>query len=182
MVELTALEPDLDPVQVLGPIAELDPDIAVSYLSTMPARRSWHAPVEVRVAEVMAALSLAADLGSGYGEEHGLRSGLIALKLGQAAGLRDDELRHLYHLSLLRMIGCTADSHEAAQALGDEILVGGASAGLEMGIQREALGWLLREFGRDLPTPGSRRQAIQGFPRPRAPDGGPGARRRVFHR
>ena len=112
-------------------------------------------PVEgesgARVAEVMGVLSLAADLGSGYGQEHGLRSTIVALELGSALGLGREDIRDLYDLSLLRMIGCTADSHLAADALGDEVLVGQESAGLDMGSQREALRWLLREFGRDLP-------------------------------
>lgn len=104
-----------------------------------------------RIAEVMAALSLASDLGSGYGEEQGLRSTLVAQELGEALGLDRSELRDLYDLSLLRMIGCTADSPAAAEALGDEILVGGESARLDMGNQREAVRWLFREFGRELP-------------------------------
>jgi HD-GYP domain-containing protein (c-di-GMP phosphodiesterase class II) len=112
--------------------------------ATAPASRG------ARVAELMATLSLAADIGSGYGEEHGLRSCLMALELGEAAGLRTAQLRDLYHLSLLRMIGCTADSHEAAHALGDEIMVGGASAGLDFGNRRESLNWLFH-FGADLP-------------------------------
>jgi HD-GYP domain-containing protein (c-di-GMP phosphodiesterase class II)/DNA-binding CsgD family transcriptional regulator len=117
----------------------------------MPLRSQSQAEAVVRVAELMAVFSLAADLGSGNAEEHGLRSTLVALELGAALGLGHEDTRDLYDLSLLRMIGCTADSHLSAQALGDEILVGRESARLDMGNHREAIEWLFREFGRDLP-------------------------------
>jgi hypothetical protein len=93
-----------------------------------------------RVAEVMGVLSLAADLGSGHGQEHGLRSTIVALELGSALGLGGEDIRDLYDLSLLRMIGCTADSHLAADALGDEVLVGQESAGLDMGSSEKPSG------------------------------------------
>jgi hypothetical protein len=66
------------------------------------------------------ALSLASDLGMGLWGEHSLRACLLAVHLGDALGLSEDELREAYFLALLRFAGCTADAHVAAAALGDE--------------------------------------------------------------
>ena len=60
-----------------------------------------------RLAEVVAALSLATDLGMGQPMEHALRSCLLALRLGEELGLSEAELTDLYYVALLRRIGCT---------------------------------------------------------------------------
>ena len=44
----------------------------------------------VRAAEVMAALSLATDLGIGVPLEHGLQSTLVAMRLGERLGVDPD--------------------------------------------------------------------------------------------
>jgi HD-GYP domain-containing protein (c-di-GMP phosphodiesterase class II) len=76
----------------------------------------------VRLAEPIAALSLATDLGMGQPMEQALRTCLIAVGLGEALGLGAAELAETYYVALLRFLGCTADAHEAAEALGgDEI-------------------------------------------------------------
>ena len=49
-----------------------------------------------RLAEVLAALSLASDLGLGAPLERGLRSCLVAGRLAELAGLGLDERRRLY--------------------------------------------------------------------------------------
>lgn len=79
------------------------------------------ASVAPRRAELLASLSLAADLGMGQPLEHGLRSCLLATRLGEAAGLGARELNDVFHVSLLRWIGCTANSHEVAASLGDDL-------------------------------------------------------------
>ena len=75
----------------------------------------------LRLAEVLVALSLATDLGMGQPLEQALRTCLIGLSLGERMGLRD-ELNEVYYVALLRFLGCTADAHEWAEiAGGDEI-------------------------------------------------------------
>jgi hypothetical protein len=48
-------------------------------------------PSGVRLAELVAALSLATDLGLGQPQEHVLRQTVIARRLAAAAGLPDDQ-------------------------------------------------------------------------------------------
>ena len=64
----------------------------------------------VRLAEVLAALSLATDLGMGQPMEHMLRQCLIALRLAERLGLDDDDRRVVYYGSLLSWVGCHVDA------------------------------------------------------------------------
>jgi hypothetical protein len=71
-----------------------------------------------RLAEVVAAFSLATDIGLGQPMEHGLRSCLIATRFADALDLDDAEREAVYWVTLLAMVGCTADSFEIRQAFG----------------------------------------------------------------
>jgi HD-GYP domain-containing protein (c-di-GMP phosphodiesterase class II)/DNA-binding CsgD family transcriptional regulator len=72
-------------------------------------------------AEILAALSLAIDLGLGQPMEHMLRSSLIATGLAAHLGLPSDRQGAVYYTNLLTWIGCHADSHELAGWFGDDI-------------------------------------------------------------
>jgi HD-GYP domain-containing protein (c-di-GMP phosphodiesterase class II) len=77
-------------------------------------------PSGVRLAELIASLSLATDLGLGLPEEHVLRQTVIAGRLARLAGV--DEASTFY-VSLLAWVGCIADSHELSQWFGDDRLI-----------------------------------------------------------
>ena len=70
---------------------------------------------------MIAALSLASDLGLGQPMEHGLRTCLIATRLADAIDLDASEREAIYWMSLLAMVGCTADSFELSELFGDDI-------------------------------------------------------------
>jgi HD-GYP domain-containing protein (c-di-GMP phosphodiesterase class II) len=74
-----------------------------------------------RLVEVVAAFSIATDLGMGQPMEHGLRSCLIATRLAERLDLSDEELSSVYWVALMAMVGCTADSAEMAEIFGDDI-------------------------------------------------------------
>ena len=74
-----------------------------------------------RRAELLAALSLAIDLGLGQPLEHMLRSCLIAMKLADLVGADTVERDTAYYGGLLAWIGCHADSQEFAELLGNDI-------------------------------------------------------------
>ncbi|MDQ6898468.1 MAG: HD domain-containing protein [Candidatus Dormibacteraeota bacterium] len=83
----------------------------------------------LRLAELIAALSLATDLGMGQPLEQALRTCLVAVALGERLGLDGEELSEIYYVALLRFLGCTADAHEWAEMVGgDEIAVRAAIA------------------------------------------------------
>src|ERR1051326_5973554 len=75
----------------------------------------------IRVAEVLAALSLTTDLASGVPFEKGLRTCAVATAFGRELGLAPDELSVVYHTGLVRAIGCTAHAPENADVFGDDI-------------------------------------------------------------
>jgi len=75
----------------------------------------------VRLAEVMAAMSLATDLGFGQPPEHMLRSARIGMRLGHRLGLGADDLATLYDVSILTYVGCPIYGNEAAMLFGDDI-------------------------------------------------------------
>ena len=72
-------------------------------------------------AEVVGALSLATDLGTGQPLEHALRTAVLAVRLGELAGASAQELADTYYVALLHASGCTSNGHEAAQLYGDDI-------------------------------------------------------------
>lgn len=76
----------------------------------------------LRLAELMAALSLATDLGMGQPLEQALRTCLIAIELAERMRLGAEEISDVFYVALLRFLGCTADAHlDAVWAGGDEI-------------------------------------------------------------
>jgi len=75
----------------------------------------------VRAAELVGALSLATDLGTGQPLEHALRTAVLAVRLGGLAGASTDELADTYYAALLHSSGCTSNGHEAIQVYDDDI-------------------------------------------------------------
>ena len=53
--------------------------------------------------------------------EHGLRSCLIATRLAEELELGEREHAGIYWVTLLAMVGCTADSSEMQDLFGDDI-------------------------------------------------------------
>ena len=76
---------------------------------------------QVRLAELVAALSLGVDLGFGQPMEHVLRQCLIALRLADHAGLSEQDRVAVYYTALLVNVGCHSDAHEQAKWFGDDI-------------------------------------------------------------
>jgi HD-GYP domain-containing protein (c-di-GMP phosphodiesterase class II) len=77
----------------------------------------------VRLADLVAALSLGIDLGFGQPMEHVLRQCLIALRLADHAGLDEPARATVYFTALLINVGCHADAHEQAKWFGDDFAV-----------------------------------------------------------
>lgn len=75
----------------------------------------------LRLAELVAAFSLALDLGMGQPMEHVLRSWLIAGRLGDRIGLDSEQRASLYYVVNLAWVGCVADTPLVAAVFGDDI-------------------------------------------------------------
>ncbi|HEX5173294.1 MAG TPA: HD domain-containing phosphohydrolase [Gaiellaceae bacterium] len=85
-----------------------------------PAERG--AGQSIRAAELVGALSLATDLGTGQPLEHALRTAVLAVRLGELAEASAEDLADTYYVALLHGSGCTSNSHEATQLFGEDIL------------------------------------------------------------
>lgn len=101
---------------------------------------------EVRLAEFVATLSLATDLGLGQPMEHVLRSCVIALRLAERMGLTDEDRATAYYVALLAWVGCTADAHELAKLFGDDIALRADTYQVDMA-GLPLLGFMLRHAG-----------------------------------
>src|SRR5512138_427915 len=98
----------------------------------------------IRLAELMAALSLATDLGMGQPLEFALSSCALSVRLGEALGLAEEELRDVYYQALLRYIGCNAETHMLAAIVGDELALRTEVAAVDTGRPTEVLGLMAR--------------------------------------
>ena len=74
----------------------------------------------VTLAELVATLSLVADLGMGRPMERVLRQTVIAMRLGTTAGMDRAACESAYYTSLLTWVGCAVDTTEVAALFGDE--------------------------------------------------------------
>ena len=75
----------------------------------------------VRLAELLAALSLGIDLGFSQPMEHVLRQCRIALRLAELVELDESGRQAVYYAALLVNVGCHTDAHEQARWFGDDI-------------------------------------------------------------
>jgi HD-GYP domain-containing protein (c-di-GMP phosphodiesterase class II) len=69
----------------------------------------------IRTAEIMAALSLATDLGMGLPYEHALHSTMVAMRLAERLGVDAETASATYYTCLLFHIGCTTDAEREAE-------------------------------------------------------------------
>lgn len=76
---------------------------------------------ELRLADLLAALSVATDLGMGHEPEKAVRACLLATELARACDLPEVQVRDVYYTTLLVHLGCTAPSHELAFLFGDDV-------------------------------------------------------------
>jgi HD-GYP domain-containing protein (c-di-GMP phosphodiesterase class II) len=103
---------------------------------------------EVRLAEVVALLSLGTDLGLGQPMEHMIRACLIALRLGEQLGIDATQRTVVYYSGLLAWVGCHTDAYEQAKWLGDDLTAKGDSHySYDLGRPGPAAAFLLKHIG-----------------------------------
>lgn len=79
---------------------------------------------QIRLAELLAAISLTTDLGRGFPPEKALRTCLIAERLGEELGLHGRARSNTFYAALIHPVGCTAFTYEGAQLFGTNELKG----------------------------------------------------------
>jgi len=106
----------------------------------------------VSLAELLAAFSLATDLGLGQPMEHLLRSWQIASRLGRRVGLPDEQQPALFHVAMLSWVGCVADAPEVTASFGDDIAFRADSYEADLG-GLSGMGFFLGHASRGQPLP-----------------------------
>jgi HD-GYP domain-containing protein (c-di-GMP phosphodiesterase class II) len=102
----------------------------------------------VRLAELVALLSLGTDLGLGQPMEHMIRACLIALRLAESAALEDSERGVVYYSGLLAWVGCHTDAYEQAKWLGDDLAAKrDAHYGYDFGKAGPATAFMVKHLG-----------------------------------
>jgi len=98
----------------------------------------------VRLAELMGALSYAADLGLGQPIEHCMRQTVIALRLADRLGASAEEREAAYYVGMLMNAHCHADATEQARWFGDDIAFKGDGVEVLGMNTAQTIGLLLR--------------------------------------
>ncbi|MDX6555831.1 MAG: hypothetical protein QOD86_2026 [Miltoncostaeaceae bacterium] len=115
----------------------------------------------LRLADLIGALSLVADLGFGLPDEHAMRACAIAADVARRMGSPEDEVRDAYYTALLMHVGCVALSHESAAAIGDEYAVGRASSLANVADPEDVAATLMPELTRGMSAP--RRRSVMAW-------------------
>src|SRR5919205_3050990 len=94
----------------------------------------------LRLADLLAALSLATDVGMGLPHETALRVCLLATRLARRMDLSEHEVTDVYFVALLRFVGCTSFAHEESVMFGgDDIALRQAGAYTDFADPRQVL-------------------------------------------
>ena len=92
----------------------------------------------------MAVLSTATDLSMGQPIDHALTTCVVAMRLGDALGFDDAQLHDVYYESLLRYIGCNAETTWMASLVGDELVMREAFSRIDSGSDAQVIGTAIR--------------------------------------
>jgi HD-GYP domain-containing protein (c-di-GMP phosphodiesterase class II) len=104
--------------------------------------------MRIRLAELVALLSLGTDLGLGQPMEHMIRTSLLALRLADHLKLADADRKVIYFSGLLAWVGCHTDAYEQAKWLGEDIASKhDAHYAFDFGHPRDVMRFMLKHLG-----------------------------------
>lgn len=117
----------------------------------IPSEKS---PNPIRMAEVLAAFSLATDLGTGKPMGHAIRACILGMKMASELRLSTAEQAELYYSYLLMHSGCTVLSLGLSPAIqGDELAAIGDITLRDDTDPLVMIGWIRRHVSPDAPFP-----------------------------
>lgn len=101
----------------------------------------------VRLAELVATISLGTDLGLGQPMEHVIRHTLVSLRMAELLELDLAERTVAYYAGLLCWVGCHTDAFEQAKWFGDDIALKRDGFRYDQGRPTQAVTFALRNVG-----------------------------------
>lgn len=120
----------------------------------------------VRAAEVIAALSLATDLGIGVPLEHGLHSTLVGMRLCERLGVDAETASQTYYGCLLFYVGCTAPADIGLEIFGEDDALTTYATPTRFGSRPEMVAGMLRALAPPGGSPLTRAsQVARGLPK-----------------
>jgi HD-GYP domain-containing protein (c-di-GMP phosphodiesterase class II) len=125
----------------------------------------------VRLAEVLASLSIATDLGIGQPMEFALSACILAVRLARKCGYSEEAVREVYYQALLRYIGCNAESDWLASIAGDEQILRADFSAIDSGdlnaVIRMFTEAVRKSFAGEAPEriESAVQRGLEGFPR-----------------
>ncbi len=84
--------------------------------------------MELRLSEVLSALSHALDVTEGQPRGHAERTCLIGMRLGTQIGLGEEELSSLFYALLLKDAGCSSNASKVARCTAPTMPTSSATA------------------------------------------------------
>jgi HD-GYP domain-containing protein (c-di-GMP phosphodiesterase class II) len=120
----------------------------VPWRTTVHLVTSDQKPPTLRLAELVATLSLGTDLGLGQPMEHIVQETIIALRMGERLGIAESDRAVLFYAGLLAWVGCHTDAYEQAKWFGDDIKM--KADGVL--IDEPSPGWLIGHLGAGRPA------------------------------
>jgi hypothetical protein len=108
---------------------------------------------QLHLVELLGAVSLATDLGTGQPPFHGVRTSVLATAVGRELGLDDAAVAEVQQVALLRFLDCTADASQTARMTGgDDLAFLAAMAPVAMGAKAEMARRLVGTVGAGRPA------------------------------
>jgi HD-GYP domain-containing protein (c-di-GMP phosphodiesterase class II) len=110
-------------------------------------------PESDRLASLFGALASSADAAGGFHSEKAIRTAVVAGRLAHAAGLGVEQQADAYYLALVRFLGCTSFSPEAARfGGGDDQSVGRVMVLVDPGEPVKLVSAIVRGVGKGAPV------------------------------
>src|SRR5579871_3334268 len=106
---------------------------------------------DVRAAELIAAVSLAVDIGMAQPLETGLAVCLVAVGLAERLGYEPGLMQRTFRLALLQHVGCTVAAAPVAAVMGDEMVMRAHAATLDFARRTEMFRFLFAHVARANP-------------------------------
>jgi len=98
----------------------------------------------LRLADLLASVSLLSDLGFALPPEESMRSTIMAAAIARRLGLDEATVSDAFYTALIQHLGCTGFAHEAAAVYGDEMVLNAAVARVDTNDVGDVVNTLIR--------------------------------------
>ena len=98
----------------------------------------------LRLADLLASVSLLSDLGFALPPEESMRSTIVATAIARRLRLDEARVSDAFYTTLIQHLGCTGFAHEASAIYGDEMVLNAAVARVDTNDLRDVVGTLIR--------------------------------------